>query len=161
MELFLLLAGLAWLFCGAFVLGFSSSHEIMACLAASFGVMFLGLSALLGQLRSLNNTWRSTRLASGPPPIPDEYAIPIEEAIDDVRSTVRFADRQTWIRSFQASIPSFNAPEYADEDVDHGISYRPPPPYVAGMLPPPYPAPAEFAEGGVEYYVEDSRAKYY
>jgi hypothetical protein len=159
MEYFFALAGLAWLFCGAFVLGFSAStmHEIVACLAVSFGVLFLGLAALLGQLRTLNVTWRSTRPSSGPPPVPNEYAIPIEEAIDDVRSTVRLAERQTWIRSFQTFMPSFNASYNVDDDVP---SYQPAPQYAAGMLPAPFPASAQFTEDGVEYWVEDQRPNY-
>jgi hypothetical protein len=162
MEYFFALAGLAWLFCGAFVLGFSAStmHEIVACLAVSFGVMFLGLAALLGQLRRLNAAWRPTRLSSGPPPVPNEYAIPIEEAIDDVRTTVRLAERQAWIRSFQAWMPSFNASEYVDDDAPHGISYPPAAQYATGMLPAPLPALAEFTDDGVEYYIEDPRTNY-
>ena len=158
MEYFFALAGLAWLFCGAFVLGFSAStmHEIVACLAVSFGVLFLGLAALLGQLRTLNLTWRSTRPSSGPPPIPNEYAIPIEEAIDDVRSTVRLAERQAWIRSFQTWMPSFNASEYVDDD----LSYQPAAQYATGMLPAPLQSSVEFTEDGVAYWVEDPRTNY-
>jgi hypothetical protein len=162
MEYFFALAGMAWLFCGAFVLGFSDStmHEIVACLAVSFGVTFLGVAAVLGQLRTLNVGWRSTRLSSGPPPIPNEYAVPIEEAIDDVRSTVRLAERQAWIRSFQTWMPSFDAAEYVNDDVPHNISYPPAAQYAAGMLPAPVPALAEFTEDGVAYYVEDPRTNY-
>jgi hypothetical protein len=156
MEYFFALAGLAWLFCGAFVLGFSVSttHEIVACLAVSFGVLFLGLAALLGQLKTLNVASRATRLSSGPPPIPEEYAIPIEEAIDDARSTVRFAERQAWIQSFQAYTPSFNVSRYADDDVP---SYVPAAQYATGMLPSPSGA---LADDGVEYWVEDQQTNY-
>ena len=162
LEYFFALAGLAWVFCGALVLGLSvgAMSEIVACLAMSFGVMFLGLSALLGQLRTLNTTWRSaqfswrsSQFSSAPPPVPVVYSIPIEEAIDDVRTTLRLAQRQSWIRSFDASRTAMLA-NNVDNVVHPDIAYPPPAIYFAGTPLNPMPASATFSDDGVEYYVE-------
>jgi hypothetical protein len=141
MEYLFALAGLAWVFCGALVLGLSSSgtHEIIACLVISFGGMFLGLSALLRKLRALNATWKSAHFLSGPPPI-SKYTISIEEAIADVRAAVRLAERQKWI-----------------DAIHHPIAYPSPAQYFAGTLPLSLPASAEYLEG--EYYIEQPRTE--
>lgn len=162
MEYVFALAGLAWAFCGALVLGLSVSatHEILACLAISFGVMFLGLSALLRQIRTLNAPWGSAHLPIGPPPIPIEPEVSIEEAIDDVRTTVRLAEREAWFQSFQSWFDARGSEmgaRNADDVAHQHTAYPLPAQYFAGLLPPPSPASAEPVEA--EYYVERPRTE--
>ncbi len=137
MEYFFALAGLAWVFCGALILGlsFGGTHEIVACLAISFGVLFLGLAVLLRQLITLNASSRSPRFASFPPPIPEQYVVSIEEVIDGVRTAVRLAERHAWI-----------------EAIEHSIAYPSPVHYFEGTSPHSLPPSEEYLEG--EYYVE-------
>jgi hypothetical protein len=53
METFMALAGLLWIICGTLVLLVAKSgiHEILACLALSFGVLFLGICGVLAKMR--------------------------------------------------------------------------------------------------------------
>jgi hypothetical protein len=105
-EIFLAAAGLGWIFMGALVLGVSSSatHEITAALLASFGVMFIGLSGLLSRVRTLNVAapMMMQPAVAEPPPVPVEYSLSIEDAISDVRTSVRHVERQAWVDSFNA-----------------------------------------------------------
>jgi hypothetical protein len=144
------LAGLGWVFCGALVLGLSTSatHEITACLLISFGVMFLGLSAVLGQIRTLGATWvPSAPPKFLPPPVPVGYAIPIDEAIDGVRTSVRLTERHAWIQSFNESLAE-PISHSLDEDPPSRISYL-----RSGILPAALPAPLELVEIDGEYHV--------
>ncbi|MGE0022884.1 MAG: hypothetical protein AB7S70_04545 [Hyphomicrobium sp.] len=54
MQTFLILAGMLWTFAGMGVLTSAKSaiHEILACLAISFAVMFWAFAAVLHQLRA-------------------------------------------------------------------------------------------------------------
>lgn len=64
MRLFLVVAGLVWLLSGLVVLADAKSaiHEILACLALSFGVVFFALSSLIDCL-----TNRETKKPSDSP----------------------------------------------------------------------------------------------
>jgi hypothetical protein len=178
-EYFLTVAGLIWIFSGALVISLSTrpSPELVACLAFSFGVMFIGLAALLARLRTFNAAANAAQVSvfppaafappALPPPVPLDYAIPIEEAIDGLRS----AARPAWIRSLEeitgtvivdpASVPSpahaahfayappaFSAPAYAAPPYPapaYPTPGYPPPGYPAPAYPAPaYPAPAQY-----------------
>lgn len=160
MEYFFALAGVAWIFCGALALGLSLSgtHQIIACLAISFGVLFLGLAVLLRRLKALNATWRFSQVASAPPPIPMEPEPSIEDEIDGVRAAVRLAESQAWVQSFQRWFDASRSP-MAAEAVHAGppqqqTLYPVPAQYLSRLLPPPSSAPAEYLEGE---YVEHQR----
>jgi hypothetical protein len=155
-EYLFALAGLGWVFCGALVLGLSTSttHEITASLLISFGVMFLGLSALLGQIRVLGMTWKAAQPKILPPPVPIGYAIPIEEAIDDVRTSVRLAERQAWIQSFSAGRSEIVANSMDDVALKR-ISYL-----RGGILPESLPPSIEHIEDDSEYYIEQPWPRY-
>jgi hypothetical protein len=157
MEYFLIVAGLIWIFCGALVLGLSASAtpELIACLAFSFGVMFLGLSALIGQLRTLSATSRSAHFSGLPPPVPLEYAISIEEAINSARAAARLTGRLAWIQSFDANRSTVIVNNAGS--VTHHHMYPAPAQYFAEMLPASLPAPTELVEIGGEYYVGPPR----
>ena len=53
MAILLFLAGIVWAFLGfgVFATAKSAIHEILACLAVSFGVMFWGLAGIIVQLK--------------------------------------------------------------------------------------------------------------
>jgi hypothetical protein len=83
MQLFLTLAALLWALCGVAVLASAKSaiHEILGCLAVSFGVMFLGLAGIIAHLRKLSAAGAPHAAAPSPKSAPT-----IEQAIDQVRA---------------------------------------------------------------------------
>lgn len=68
MQTFLILAGMLWAFAGMGVLAAAKSaiHEILACLAISFAVMFWAFAAVLHQLRATANAL-TTAIQTIPP----------------------------------------------------------------------------------------------
>jgi hypothetical protein len=152
-EIFFAVVGLAWVFCGA-RLSASATHEIIACLAMSFGVLFLGLSAILGQIRTLSAAWRSERTNAPPPPVPHGYAISIEDAIDSVRTSVRLAERQVWIQSFNASRSEATA-DTLDDVARKRLWYL-----RGGILPASLPDSIELIEDGGEYSIDLRQLRY-
>ena len=82
MEVILGLAGAAWIFSGLSILVSAKSaiHEILACLAVSFGVMFWGFAAVVGQLKRIVE---QGKISASPAPMTRD--VPIEEAISGVR----------------------------------------------------------------------------
>jgi hypothetical protein len=142
MEYFLTVAGLLWILSGVLVIGLSSSRnpELVACLTFSFGIMFIAVAALLARLRTFSATANVAEVSvfppaafappALPPPVPLDYAVPIEEAIDGVRS----AARPAWIRSLEEITGTAIVDPAPVPSVVH-------PPHFA-YAPPAYPAPA-------------------
>jgi hypothetical protein len=154
MEYFLAVAGLIWIFCGALVLGLSATGTpgLIACLAFSFGVMFIGLSALLGQLRTLSAVSRSAVSSESPPPVPLDHSISIEEAITSARDAARIAARPAWMQAFDPNRNTVIVNNNAGSVAHHHFAYQGPsypaapshaeaPSYPAASS---YPAPAEY-----------------
>ena len=57
MSVFLNLAGVIWciLGVGVFVFSASATHEILGCLAVSFGIIFWGFASILRQLTKMTD----------------------------------------------------------------------------------------------------------
>jgi hypothetical protein len=171
-EYFLTAAGLIWIFCGALVLSLSTttSPELVACLAFSFGVMFIGLAALLARLRTFSATSHVAQVSvfppqmqvlappALPPPVPMDYAIPIEDAINGVRS----AARPAWIRSLEeitgtaivdpAPVHEAHPPQLAYAAPAYPAPAYPAPAYPAPTFAAPvYPTPAYPAQSAPAY----------
>jgi hypothetical protein len=79
MSVFLNLAGILWCILGAGVLATAKSaiHEILACLAVSFGLMFWGFASVIEQLKAMQKRPEQvTTMAlpnivnQAPPPMP-------------------------------------------------------------------------------------------
>lgn len=83
MREFLLAAGIVWIILGLAVFGMAKSaiHEILACLAVSFGLMFWAFSAIIKGLHGVQSEIEKSREAAQaradsfrpmPPPMPGQ-----------------------------------------------------------------------------------------
>jgi hypothetical protein len=91
METFLALAGALWILMGLGVLATAKSaiHEILACLAVSFGLMFWGFAGIMGRMRAMEKSWRAMQhptAVESPRVTKLEIGTPIEQAINGVRA---------------------------------------------------------------------------